>query len=397
MMRATFGFDYADFGGSQLDTMYDILNGTWTNFSAGTAAGKPALPGQGLDGRSGFKWLGNGMFTRVFSQQTFWVVGFDFMRAGMGGAGQDQFVQISYAGGVLVALRTNSDGTLSILVGGDGSSGSGTEVVRSTYQAPVGDWNGYTELKAYGFGGTTTVELWMDDVLIASGTCAPGAGLIPDRIAIGSQGDGGKRIDNVYYLDGQGTSCNDRLGPIRISTIGPIRDRQKQFTPNMGTTNWPIVGATATNSTNFVEGVFGDQDLYGIDKLPCYGQILCVSLNVIAELITGAPFVQLFCKGNPANSPVVTQIGDGFVSPDGYPLQSVYHTFQALTEVNLRTGAGVWTDGAMQSAYWGMAASTADTGIVRVTQLFLEKVVSLRNTPFDCQNAASRNRILGHL
>ena len=66
-------------------------------------------------------------------------------------------------------------------------------------------------------------------------------------------------------------------------------------------------------------------------------------------------------------------------------LNNDYAVFQALVFRNPATG-DVWTDGAMESALWGLSHAA---GVSRVTMLWIDKLQTLYNVPFNCGQVGS--------
>lgn len=76
-------------------------------------------------------------------------------------------------------------------------------------------------------------------------------------------------IDDLYFLDDQGSINNDYLGNVRAKYMAPVSDYSVQWTIGgsaPAATNWESVLNTSLNDTKYVAAsTVGFQDLYGID------------------------------------------------------------------------------------------------------------------------------------
>src|SRR5277367_2559126 len=230
MIRGTLGFGQCDVNGGALSFQLPANAGNPGFTRWDTIIPAPAGAGQG---RAVQKWNGNLMFTRIFDLQPNWTIGLNLMpfyQIGSSAAwALDKFIQLSNPTMPLIAFQVLTNGTIAVISGGDGTSGTGTLIAATTTTFPVGVWSGYLEFFIVG----TDVQIWLNDVKILDCT-VPSLGSA-DRIAIGTQNGTTFGVDsqpffglsyaNVYFADGQGTApWNTRLGPIRISTTSPNAD-----------------------------------------------------------------------------------------------------------------------------------------------------------------------------
>lgn len=362
------------------DLQYDILDGSWYNGSAALVAGKSGPANSGPVGQAAFKWNGPGLFTRVFEPQTSWYFGTDWQRAGAaGGAGTNKWFFLSAGSTVCIALQSESNGKLSIISGGTSANGTGALLQQTTISFPIGTWAGYLEFTASGFGlgNTLTYELWLDDVLLLTGTTSIAD--IPDRYTIGSQGDTGRIFDNQYICDGQGPApWNGRLGPIRITSLSPNADLSGSWIPTPAAPTFQQVqdlpsdphGSPDGDSTYASPDSIGGQQFFQVESSPCFGRVLGVAVNLCFRGTSGSASCQALLLQTGA--PVL--IGTPNVT-------GIYHTAQAILQQSPATGTFL-TDAEISSGFWGVATLTSFD--LRVTQMFLEKITSLRSVPYNC-------------
>ncbi|MGC2150786.1 MAG: hypothetical protein WA618_01990 [Terriglobales bacterium] len=392
MIRGTIGFGQCDNRGAAL------------TFDLPTSAGNPGYPsfdtivggpGGTGGGNAAQKWNGNQMFTRIFDLQPNWTVGMNLMPFYQIGSSTlwalDKFLQLASSTQNISAFEIQTNGSIAVISGGDGTPGVGTLVDQTTQTFPVGQWSGYLEFFVVG----TTVEIWANDIKILQCT-VPALGSA-DRILLGTQNGTRFGVDsqpyfgltfaNIYFADGQGAlPWNTRLGPIRITTLSPNADAGG---------NWNISPNTILNRYQAVDDIYptdgngspdgdnsyinplatGTQQWFTVAGAPCYGLILGVMVNICFRGSSGSTTCDaLLLQGT-------DQVTIGTDTVTG-----LYQTQQYFQGLSLATGM-YFVDSELSGALWG--AQTSSTGLM-LTQLFLEKIVSLRNTPFSCgQNSYS--------
>ena len=396
MIRGTIGFGQCDFRGAAL------------TFDLPASAGNPGYPAfdnmspgpGGVGGGLGAaKWFGNQMFTRIFDTQGQWAVGFQIMPFYQIGSSTlwalDKFLQISSATLNLIALEIQTNGKLAVVAGGDGTSGTGSIVGTSTQIFPVGSWSGYLEILAVGLGGSTVVQVFLNDVQII--LCTVGTASGADRIALGTQNGTTFGVDsqpyfglvfaNVYCADGQGSApFNTRLGPVRITTVSPNADAGGNWTitPGSLTSRYVAVDDIFPSDGNgspdgdhsYITNVTLDPQWFtfgGAGGAPCYGRILGVMVNLCFRGASGSTT----CNALLLQQATQTSIGTATVN-------GLYQTQQLFQALSPATGT-YFTTGEVAGSLWGV--STSSTGLM-LTQMFLEEVVSLRSTPYDCGQAS---------
>ncbi len=199
----------------------------------------------------------------------------------------------------------------------------------------------------------------------------------------------GYLIDDYYVADDQGALNNTRLGPCRIMSGPPTGDAflDGGWVRNTGASDSFCVsefvnslhGAPDYDFT-YLDGTASCADLFNVATMACVGRILGVGLNGVFR---GAPpaSTALLCKPIPAMGAAIS-IGGG--SPPGNGTD--WEVLQGISETDLATGGNNWTDGDIGRAWWGAGLSS---GSAHFTQLYLEKLVSLRAVSFDCGNLGS--------
>ncbi len=120
---------------------------------------------------------------------------------------------------------------------------------------------------------------------------------------------------------------------------------------------------------------------------PCYGLILAVALTAIAKANVSNSALNLLTR--PRNQ--VFNLGNRPLAYPGPGQQFVgnvaskinYAAYQAIA-VNSPQSGGPWIDGEILGAAWGFELPLFASPAQQVTQLFLEKLVTLENKAFSC-------------
>jgi hypothetical protein len=383
----------------------DHLGATLT-FDLPTSAGNPGHPsfdqivsgpGGTGGGNAAQKWNGNQMFTRIFDTQPQWSIGMNLMPFYQVGSStlwaRDKFVQLASASNNIVSLEIQTNGTIAVVYGGDGTPGTGMIIKATTQTFPVGQWTAYLEF----FVNGTDAEIWLsvggatpDQKIL--GCTIPSTYGSADRILIGSQNGTTFGVDsqpffgltfaNVTFVDGQGIApWNARLGPVRISTQSPNADAGG---------NWNITPNTITNRYQAVDDLYpsdgngspdGDHTYispltlannnqwFTVAGAPCFGLVFGVMVNMCFRGASGSTT----CTANLLQQTDQTIVGSATVT-------GLYQTAQVFQQTSLATGI-FFTDVEIAGALWGV--STGSPGLM-LTQFYLEKIVSLRNTPYNC-------------
>ncbi len=394
VIRGSLGFGQCDVNGAALS--FDLpLNAGNLGFSAFDAL--VATSGGTGSGLAAQKWNHNQMFTRVFDVQAQWAINFDLMPffevGSPGGWAQDKFLQLSNSasGDNVLALEIETDGTIAAVTGGDGTTGTGVIVKKTTATFPTFAWATSLELLATGLGGSATIQVWQNDVIILSVVAPTVAGA--DSIALGSQNgttDGvnskpyfGVRFANLVFTDGQGPApWNTRLGPVRVTTLSPTADAGGNWniTPNTITNRFQAVDDLYPTDGNgspdfdhsYIGPVTSDAQYFTLGPSPCYGLVLGVNVCLAFRGASGSTT----CDAMLIQQSTITNLGTATVTgPIG-----MYKTRQIFVGFSPASGT-YFTDAEIGGSLWG--ASTSSPGLL-LTQVFLEKIVSLRATPYSC-------------
>jgi hypothetical protein len=339
---------------------------------------------------------GEANWTRVFDAQSQWCGGFALQLTPGAFASNDPLFYRLESGGpsktVVGLAYESSTGKLEIWRNGTGTNGGkGTLVLKTSIVLSQLAFS-YFEVFCIVNGVNSTLQLWQDDVNIAdygpsgaSGTINLGTDLI-DRATFRweSGGTPGYYWDDYYLTDGQGVLNNTRLGPCRVMSSPPIGDAFTSFwTRNTGTTDFGCVDEYPPGAghgvpdfdVTYLNGTASCSDLFNFATPACVGRVLGVAVNAVLKGLPPAS-VALLCKPIPSAGSAITLAS---LSPPGNGTD--WACLQAITESDLATGANNWTDGDIGRAWWGAGLSS---GSAHFTQIYLEKLVSLRSVSFDC-------------
>ena len=97
-------------------------------------------------------------------------------------------------------------------------------------------------------------------------------------------------FDDLYILDGTGTN-NTFLGPCQVLGVFPYQDTAtEQWTPSSGTTHFSLVDETLTDTTSYVTGTSGQEDLYLYNTTPLgtVNNIKAIQVNTAAKVSSGS-------------------------------------------------------------------------------------------------------------
>lgn len=366
----------------------------------------PNRPGGGY----GFKTFNSGfdrnVRTRICGARGTLIVGFNFKINGYSGfAGSVNAMPILRFESIASSTSDGSNTRTQLMVGWDDVgrlcfstggggvrfSGSAIQIGRTDgFNVPLNTYL-YLELKVlFGTGGR--IQLWSEDVLVYDQNLnVSQAGHVenPDRISwmFENLGTTGYTYDDNYVADILGGVNNDRLGPVRVTTVFPLVDgAAEQWSRNVGSANFQCVddpggGAGPDDATTELSASVGKVDLYNVGMPACYGKILAVSANLCAHGVGGLSTVDLVAQASrdPASR---YDLGSGLSIPAAYIPATVPiapSVVQAIANTSPLNN-GVWRDGDIRNGLWGMRSG----GDVKATQFFVEKLVSLRPQHYDC-------------
>jgi hypothetical protein len=401
MIRGTDGFDNC----ADANVAWKYAHITPPTFNGGILAGRQpyGTPGGGNSYSVYNTGFSADVKTRVYGGLHTWIVGaaihiadyantsdqakcWYFWRWESGpsnGDGTNPFTQL--------AVGYDDHGRLCFVAGGSGTrflGANGVVIAASTYTLPINTWV-YIEMKIT-FGVSGHIQVWADDALVFDvhplGIIGRPTPTDPDRLSLywenlGVIGDLFQEDDH-YVADTFGTVNNDHLGPVRISLVFPNLDGiAEAWVRNTGATNHfclddaPAPGPGPDGAITELTGATSALDLYAVPTPACFGKILAVALDVVAHGTLGADTIDLVCR--PLRQTALQfDVGSAVAIPAAYGDLSVV---QAISEL-FPPDNSVWRDGDIGSALWGMRAGFNN----KATQLFVEKVTSLRPATFDC-------------
>ena len=213
--------------------------------------------------------------------------------------------------------------------------------------------------------------VYVDDVLDTQQTVTMPIGTGMDRYSFQKFASEDFQLDDHYAAD-------TRLGPCRVTGLPPAYGSTHQWSPLSGTNLSQVsefgnrVSSTPDDDVTFVSSSSaGDQDLFGWRTPACYGRILALAVDVSGRALSGSPAV----------NPLFRVAGNTYALGFGAVYGASYAIQQAISPLNPATNA-TWTDEAIGGGLFGYQMAGSGTG--RVTQVFIEKLVTLRNVSFDC-------------
>lgn len=295
------------------------------------------------------------------------------------------FIRVyDHSGACVFSLSTrSSDGRILARQGTTPAGGllldTSTNTVQATSSA-LGDqpiW-GLCELQI----GSGSYEVHWDgtQILFGSHSALNNIDTVAFMVAT-SAGVGGLAVDNYWVLDDQ-AGLTGFIGRSRVTTM--------LMQAVVGADRWQPGGAYTTLvavSEAGPSGFFPDGDdsfitpatvgavqQYQVIKPACYGRIFGLALNMVAKP-TGfnATLNGKIRRGTNIYQMGAATIIQPTVYPVGHAAMAGYSCAQAIAELNPENGL-IWNDGDLVNSFYGVEADT--TG-VRLTQLYLEKLVSL--------------------
>lgn len=176
------------------------------------------------------------------------------------------------------------DGTIAVRRGTTLLGTSGFALTQNVFQ--------YIEfkVKVHGSAGTVEVRVNTVPILVLTGLNTQGAGSGNwNEVKIGQFAFASPdvRIDDIYVLDGSGSSNNDFLGDVRIDAVFPNADgNSSQFTRSTGASQFATVDETAPNGdTDYNEAATsGLKDTLNYPNAPVAGaNILAIQGDVYGK------------------------------------------------------------------------------------------------------------------
>lgn len=337
-------------------------------------------------------------YVRAFSPNAQWAVGFAFNIYGALSGGDPLFYSLASGaiGTEVVGLGyETATGKLEVWRNGSGTNGAKGTLVKKT-STVLGSTFVYLEIFTIVAGANSVLQVYVDDTAVADygptgadGTIDLGASLI-DHALFRWEGNPGYQIDDYYVCDGSGAVNNTRLGPCRVMSESVTGDGYVSggWVRNTGATDFSCVDEYPPGTGHgtpdwlftYLAGTASCSDLFTVDSPQCVGRILGVALNVTVQGFPPAS-VAVECQPLGAAGAAVTLAS---LSPPANG--SDWACLQGIAEQDLATGGINWTDGDIGRAWWGAGLSS---GSANLTQVYLEKLVSLRAVSFDCGQLGS--------
>jgi len=218
---------------------------------------------------------------------------------------------------------------------------SGLGLVKNTWY--------YMELKVYVHSTAGTIELRIDGdtVLTETGVnTKTGSNDYNSEFSLGGHymychAD----YDDLYFLDGTGSTNNDFLGIVRVVSILPnAAGDSTQFTPSVGD-NYSCVNEEVTSGDTYVtSATSGNLDLYNYTDLSGITTgILGIQINTDLGLTDGTPFGLITeCKSNGVTSDDSAQTVSGS-----------WYTKKRVMQLN-PDGSVAWTPTTINAAQFGI-------------------------------------------
>lgn len=267
----------------------------------------------------------------------------------------------------VLTLIQETDGTVNVYNGAGGTPNfPGALLATLVTNLTRNTWR-YIEVTANPATGDWAV--YIDDVLDTAGNTAL-TGL--DRYSFQNFGFESHELDDHY-------AASERLGPCRVTGLPPDQNGLNQWAPLTPGPNLAMIGefgnrasATPDADVTYVESSSaGQTDLFSWSKPACYGRILALAINADAKTTAGSTSLDLILRFRGTTYPFGSTSAFGV----GYSMA------QICSERSLVSGA-VWNDAEISGEQFGY--SMAGIGTERVTQLYLEKLVSLRPVSYSC-------------
>jgi hypothetical protein len=251
------------------------------------------------------------------------------------------------SGSVAMTITAMNNGDLRIYRGNQSS-------LLATVAQPytLNTWH-YLEFKVKVNSSTGTYELRLNGSTVASGSNVNTKGGTHDYFdGFGFCGQSTSTgycflYDDLYFLDGSGSTNNDFLGNMRVVTLRPnAAGDSTQFTPDSGDNYARVNEAIHGGDSNYVEDVIGSHlDLYNYDDLAGITQdIKGIQINTECRETDTTPFSLITqCKSNGVTSDDSAQaIGS-----------STYTNRMRLMELN-PDGSVAWTPASLNAAQFGV-------------------------------------------
>lgn len=208
---------------------------------------------------------GVSMTTPTFGNQQTWVIGFAFQNVNMTQTTATQILELRDGTNVQVDLRFNPATQLLQVNRGATVLGTGSKLIKP------GVWY-YIELKVKVDSSTGTVDLKVNTIaditLSSQNTQQSGSAQANNVSWRGTNQQGRYRIDDVYILDGAGSTNNNFLGDMKVESLRPSAEGSNSgwdVVPT-GTANFEAV-QTFGDSRYIETNTVNDKDTYVFNNL----------------------------------------------------------------------------------------------------------------------------------
>lgn len=234
-----------------------------------------------------------------------------------------------------------------------GSTAGGTILATSAVNTVItGTWY-HIEAKVVLHDSTGSVEVRVNNTTVinfSGDTKNGGTEAVISRFRIGDPAQGSVRanVDDVYLLNGAGTSNNDFIGDSRIYNLLPNGNgNYSQFLGSDGNSvdNYLLVDENPPNTSDYVgSGTDGNKDSYAFEDLPA----TVTAIRAVGQRAYAANSD----VGSRAARNLVRIGGADFVSAD-FSLGASYLLFETLYDVSPATTVA-FTPGEFNGAEWGI-------------------------------------------
>lgn len=156
-------------------------------------------------------------------------------------------------------------------------------------------------------------------------------------------------IDNLYVCDSTGTKNNDRLGPVRITTIVPSEDGDEsdwETAPTPGGDHYAVIddAPSIDDADYLISEAYDDKDLWEYNDASDIG----TTIHAV-QVVTDARSYY----GAPARLHTLAKTGATETSDDGVPLKTQHLQCLRLMEVQ-PSGLGDWSLSALNAYQFGI-------------------------------------------
>lgn len=263
-------------------------------------------------------------------------------------------IRFEDSGTAQVDLLITQAGGLQFYRGDPTTNPIGSAASSGTWTSSV--WH-YLEIDVTVHNTTGAVACWLDGVQIINSSglnTRASSNNSVNQVTIGEirNSSASNTFDDMYVLDGTGSSLNSVLGDTRIITIMPAATGDfSQFTPVGDSPNWKCVDEIpADDDTTYVsDGTVNDRDSYGYESIATNGANpnFVVPWARVKKDDAGSHTVQLSVRNGGV---------DAFSSSISVPSSYTYINGSAFT--TNPNGGGVWDQTGVNGTQFGLKIIT---------------------------------------